>query len=699
MRTITEADEHGNLEGLQKAQDQVSKRRSDQPALHYIAHKAGMDSVDQNKIQQLIIDASKGSSYYRKEMERTQAAKDKAKLYSQKIEQHQKNEKLWEKTVKEVRQMIKEMERDRDLNRTWVHIDMDMFYAAVEIRDNPALANVPLAIGGESMISTANYVARKFGVRSAMPGFIAKKLCPDLVLVECNFKKYKEVSKVFQAILYEYDPHFESMGSDEANLDLTNYLITHNLNDEDNKLKVAEEIRTKIFEATQLTCSAGISCNKMLAKICTDMNKPNGQFYLKPDKEVILDFMGKLKVRKIPGIGRMTELVLQSLGIETCQQIIDKAPEIQIIFSEKTSYFLIRAALGIARNFHEEDDDDACQKSISVSTTFRPLYKLDQFKDKISEICEDLAQRMDKRKIGGLTITLELKSTEFNNVNKSMTLNRYIWTSEDMRTYCHQLLEMQWPFPAVRLIGVKMSNLKNLHEIKKDKSLNQFFNKGLSIDDYQKQNLTTLNQVSKKTSTTADQHQEKNLISESKQRQESKNKKLVGSSNQHKQHQAADSNKQKKISAFLTSKSTVQNQPNPAVDHSPSEEQKILQQSHDSKQPKLTNYNNLSFESFDEDAKFEEDEAEEIEDLIDHQTLQKSQTKQVSQTVQNTKKRVRPVITPTRTNTNAQQNSSNTKVKSTKPPTKQSHNKRRVKNNQQSDASMKSITSFFSKLE
>lgn len=252
----------------------------------------------------MIIDASKGSSYYKREMERTHAAKEKAKQYLLKIELYKKNERLWNNTKRSVNQMINELERDRELNRTWVHIDMDMFYAAVEIRDEPALADVPLAIGGDSMISTANYIARKFGVRSAMPGFIARKLCPNLVFRECNFSKYKEASSIFKRILEEYDPNYESMGLDEANLDLTNYLITNGLmNDEENIQNLALEIRTRIHEATQLTCSAGISCNKMLAKICTDMNKPNGQFYLKSEKEDIMKFMNDLPVRKIPMIG------------------------------------------------------------------------------------------------------------------------------------------------------------------------------------------------------------------------------------------------------------------------------------------------------------------------------------------------------------------------------------------------------------
>ncbi len=120
---------------------------------------------------------------------------------------------------------------------------MDMFYAAVEIRDNPSLADKPVAVGGQMMISTANYIARKFGVRSAMPGFIAKKLCPNLIFVDCNFSKYKEASTIFKTILEEYDPDYESMGLDEANLDLTNYLIEHGLNHDEGRQQVVKEIR------------------------------------------------------------------------------------------------------------------------------------------------------------------------------------------------------------------------------------------------------------------------------------------------------------------------------------------------------------------------------------------------------------------------------------------------------------------------
>ena len=127
---------------------------------------------------------------------------------------------------------------------------MDMFFVAVEIRDNPALANKPIAVGGMSMISTANYIARKFGVRSAMPGFIAMKLCPELILVDGSYSKYRAESKKVMPILCEYDPDYESMGIDEANLDITAYLDQKEINTEEGRKKIAEEMRTRVFETT-----------------------------------------------------------------------------------------------------------------------------------------------------------------------------------------------------------------------------------------------------------------------------------------------------------------------------------------------------------------------------------------------------------------------------------------------------------------
>ena len=150
----------------------------------------------------------------------------------QKIDQYKllNDGRLWVKAQKDMVNFMAMSEREsRLLNRTWIHMDMDMFYAAVEIRDDPKLANVPLAIGSDSMISTTNYEARKYGVRSAMPGFIARKLCPNLVFKPCNFEKYREVSMQFREVVERYDPEFESMGLDECNMDVTQHCLDNGI--------------------------------------------------------------------------------------------------------------------------------------------------------------------------------------------------------------------------------------------------------------------------------------------------------------------------------------------------------------------------------------------------------------------------------------------------------------------------------------
>jgi len=165
---------------------------------------------------------------------------------------------------------------------------MDMFYAAVEIRDRPELANVPIAVGSMQMITTANYVARKFGIRSAMPGFLGMKLCPELLLIPCNYHKYKLVSDVMRDIVSEYDANFSSMGLDEVNMDVTDFLCENDMDNDEGRQELANTIRMRINTATKLTCSAGIGPNRMIAKICSDLNKPNGQSYVRPNLDEIL---------------------------------------------------------------------------------------------------------------------------------------------------------------------------------------------------------------------------------------------------------------------------------------------------------------------------------------------------------------------------------------------------------------------------
>jgi DNA polymerase-4 len=192
-----------------------------------------------------------------------------------------------------------------------IHLDMDCFYAAVEIRERPELAGLPVAVGGGSrrgVVTTCNYEARKFGVHSAMPGFLARERCPQLIFLPVRFDLYRAESAKIRKILYDYTPLVEPLSLDEAYLDVTD-LGRY-------AWDIAKEIRKRIFEETRLTSSAGIAPNKMLAKIASDWRKPNGQFAITPEQ--VEAFMRDLPVRKIWGVGPKSAEKLAKDGIHTC---------------------------------------------------------------------------------------------------------------------------------------------------------------------------------------------------------------------------------------------------------------------------------------------------------------------------------------------------------------------------------------------
>ncbi|MCG8525619.1 MAG: DNA polymerase IV [Opitutales bacterium] len=198
------------------------------------------------------------------------------------------------------------------MQRKIIHIDMDCFYAAVELRDRPELRGKPVAVGGakrRGVLTTCNYEARKFGCRSGMPGFKALELCPDLILLPVNLEKYTFESQRIREIFLDYTNVIEPLSLDEAYLDVSEHK-------ERFAWDIAKEIRTRIFETTELTASAGVAPNKMLAKIASDWRKPNGQFAVLPDD--VEDFMKLLSVGKISGVGKKTRERLAVAGIHTC---------------------------------------------------------------------------------------------------------------------------------------------------------------------------------------------------------------------------------------------------------------------------------------------------------------------------------------------------------------------------------------------
>lgn len=430
----------------------------------YTNAKAGMEEVDQEKVKQVVYEMSKDSAYFENESRKNVATEKRIERMKEKLRGLTAKQ-LSQAAVVVQEQHIVYLESLRNLTRVWCHIDMDAFYASVEQILDPSLAGVPFAVGSKSMISTASYAARKFGVRSAMPGFIAESLCPHIRFVKPKFDQYKRFSMITRGIFAKFDPDFEAQSLDEASMDVTDYIRVHGLSTE----ACARKIREAVCEATGgLTCSVGVAPNKMLAKICSDLNKPDGQYILESTRETILDFMRKLPCRKIPGIGRVTEKLLQkSLGIETCGDLIENAAKVSLLFS-KTSYeFFMRSALGIASYTHKEHEEGSLgRKGISCERTFKPTDNADILEAKLLDIAGVLAQDMDAESLRGKTLTLKIKLSNFLVKTRCLTLDEYICSKEKIFARGRELLRSELP-AEIRLMGLRMSNFQE--ELQRDR--------------------------------------------------------------------------------------------------------------------------------------------------------------------------------------------------------------------------------------
>lgn len=430
-------------------------------------NKAGMQGLDKEKIQR-IINESSGENY------NAFAKKKEERLTNQKTEIMAKVQNMSEMTKrkyqKEMAELCRLLEMDRYLDRDCVHVDMDAFYCAVEMRDMPHLRDIPCAVGGSSMLSTSNYEARKFGVRAGMPGFIATRLCPQLEIVPLNFDKYTRESRVLSSILSEYDSNL-SMGSlDEAYIDLTDYTrmrttpVRHtrirysgecvcrlplakesdlpgispciHMEETCNKCsrvrviiedqvefgvgraEIVREMRFRVEQATGLTCSAGIAPNFMLAKVCSDKKKPNDQFELENDLEKVKDFVRDLPTRKVSGIGRVAEAHLSSLGISTCGQIIDFSHLLPCAFSTLGVESMLRVGLGLGSSMHSRDSNDS-RKSISIERTFSPTNDAQSLTLMLHELCEQLSEQASSKIKSASGLSLKVKLSSFDVLTRS----------------------------------------------------------------------------------------------------------------------------------------------------------------------------------------------------------------------------------------------------------------------------------------
>ncbi|XP_050363732.1 DNA polymerase kappa [Argentina anserina] len=415
----------------------------------YTNAKAGMEGVDKDKVQRVVYEMSKGSQYFKNEEKKEAFIKEKienmrarcAKLAATDLAHYQK--------VADRR--IVELEAMRDLSRVWIHVDMDAFYASVETLSDPSLKGKPMAVGGMSMISTANYEARRFGVRAAMPGFIARKLCPELIFVPTDFKKYTHYSDLTRKVFRKYDPNFLAASLDEAYLDVTEVCKEKGTTGEE----IAKELRDGVYEETGLTCSAGVAPNRLLAKVCSDINKPNGQFILPSNRMAVMTFISSLPVRKIGGIGKVTEHILRdALGINTCEEILQKSNYICALFSNSSADFFLSVGLAIGRT---DTPEVRLRKSISNERTFSATGDESFLYRKLAEIAEMLSTDLQKEGLCGRTLTLKLKTASFEVRTRAVTSQKYICSNEDILKHASKLLKAELPV-SIRLIGLRVSH-------------------------------------------------------------------------------------------------------------------------------------------------------------------------------------------------------------------------------------------------
>jgi DNA polymerase IV len=339
--------------------------------------------------------------------------------------------------------------------RKIIHIDMDAFYASVEQLDQPHLKGKAIAVGGSEVrgvVSAASYEARKFGVKSAMSGVQAKKLCKELIFVKPRFERYAEISKKIRKIFLEYTDLVEPLSLDEAYLD-----VTQNKKGNPSATWIAQEIRQRVFQETGLTCSAGISYNKFLAKIGSDVNKPNGFKTITPEEAN--DFLEALEIRKFYGIGKVTTEKMYQLGIFTGKDLKAKTQEyLEEHFGKSGTYYY-----QLVRGIHlSEVKPNRESKSVGAERTFDTNIASEVFlEQKLESIAKELSKRLEKKKLSGKTITLKIKYSDFKLQTRSKTLPYFVNDSQLLLETAKELLYQEKLENSVRLVGISMNNLNN----------------------------------------------------------------------------------------------------------------------------------------------------------------------------------------------------------------------------------------------
>ncbi|CAE6431558.1 unnamed protein product [Rhizoctonia solani] len=384
--------------------------------------KAGL-AKDQTEINKIIAEVSKGSKFYENEKRKDADLTVRIEKLLVLRDGLMKNARISEiETI--VDKQLAEIESQRDFSQIICHADMDAFYATVETLDNPSLEGTAFGVG-IGVLSTASYEARRFGVRSGMATFVAKALCPHLNLLPMRFHRYSEMSNRVFSVLRKYDPNLLAAGCDEGYLNLTAACEEANESPE----VLVQRMRDEVHKETGLTMSCGVAPNKALAKICSDLNKPNGQYIMPFDRSTILEFTKNLPMRK------QNKLHLHSL---------------------------LCAYLGIHDNSVAPYTRDL-RRSLGYERTFNPQNDSKVLLETLDKIAEGLAQDCEKRGWAGKTLTLKYKLDTYQTFSRAKSLPKWTMTKEDILPHAQELLLKEFPL-CLRLMGLRLTNLKDLRE-------------------------------------------------------------------------------------------------------------------------------------------------------------------------------------------------------------------------------------------
>lgn len=343
------------------------------------------------------------------------------------------------------------------------HIDLNAFFASCETILRPELQNLPLAITGEKsskrgIVVTANYVARQYGVHSAMPLMQAKKKCPHLVVASANFDLYRKISQQFIQLLHEYSDQVEKASIDEAYVD-----VTH-LYQEIHPLHLAQQIQQRIFNELKIGCSIGVAPNKFLAKMASDMKKPNGITVLR--KRDLPHILWPMPIEEMFGVGKASSPKLKQLGINTIGDLVHykDVDKIEQLFGHHALKW-IENAKGNDQNPINPNKYEV-PSSIGHSTTFSKDYCFDEeIKAEAKRMCIKTSNRLKKYGLYAKTISIQLKDTSFKQITRSQTVQVPIQSVNELYPIIEELFDEHWEGQALRLIGVNTTNLVNTNKV------------------------------------------------------------------------------------------------------------------------------------------------------------------------------------------------------------------------------------------